>query len=244
MSNVYKPSVFILLTLGKYAIASSPPNGTELVEQLLLDYSVYDVVNDAIGMPVIEPWAIEYVSALQEKRYGDATVLESITEDAMGYKANAPEQYAEAVSFYANSSSKDIHTDVLNVISRVSRQDVSALQERVTYSIRCSGDHLAYQSSCLRILDNMPKPKRLIGDVRRVAVYNSCHLRVGPYTSAPDLTYYTAHAVARLIEEQCSRVPACCDSVKISANTDLLERKYDSDVDITKIVENQEMLLP
>ncbi|KAF4981626.1 hypothetical protein FDECE_17655 [Fusarium decemcellulare] len=237
---MYQPSVFILLTLGKYARASSPPNGTELGEQLFLDYSVHDVVNDAIGMPVIEPWASEYVAALQEKRYGDAvwaryhilgevkngvigttnqTVLESITEDAMGYKANAPEQYAEAVSFYANSSSKDTHTDVLNVISRVSHQDVFALQERVTYSIRCSGDHLAYQSSCLRILDNMSKPKRLIGDVRRIAVYNSCHLRVGPYTSAPDLTYYTAHAVARLIEEQCSRVPACCDSVKVSGSS-------------------------
>ncbi|KAJ4251073.1 hypothetical protein NW762_011724 [Fusarium torreyae] len=237
---MYKPSVFILLTLGKYASASSSPNETELVEQLFLDYTVHDVVNNAIGMPVIEPWASEYVSALQEKRYGDAvwaryhilgevrngvvettnqTVLESITEDAMGYKANAPEQYAEAVSFYAKSSGKDTHNDVLNVISRVNHQQVSALQERVTYSIGCSGDHLAYQSSCLRVLDDMPTPKTQIGNIRRVAVYNSCHLRVGPYTSAPDLTYYTAHAVARLIEEQCSRVPACCNSVKVSGSS-------------------------
>jgi len=212
-------------------------NETSLVEQLFLDVSIYDVVNSVNGIPSNEPWTSQYVDAVQERRFGDAiwaryhmmgevtngivgdtnlTVLESIEEDAVGYKTNAPEQFANALSIYAKTSSEDTKQDVLDLISNVKALDVTNPEARTTYSIRCSGDHLAFRSSCYQVLDHMSQEKRLIGDRRQLYRYNSCVLRVGPYNQGADLTYNTAHAVARLIEEQCARVPACCNSVKVS----------------------------
>ena len=44
----------------------------------------------------------------------------------MGYKKNAPEQYAEAVSFYKdNNSSSDGRTDVIEIIMRVDVEDLT-----------------------------------------------------------------------------------------------------------------------
>ncbi|CAG7562043.1 unnamed protein product [Fusarium equiseti] len=47
-------------------------NERDLVEQLFLDVSIYSVVNSVDGIPSIEPWASQYVAALQERRFGDA----------------------------------------------------------------------------------------------------------------------------------------------------------------------------
>ncbi|RGP71794.1 ankyrin repeat [Fusarium sporotrichioides] len=115
----------------------------EPVEQLFLDLSVNQVLQRD-GVQVVEPWASQYVDAIQDTRYGNAiwaryhifgevvdgsieglTVLESITQDAMGYKKHAPEQYAEAVSFYKGTSSVDGHTDVIEVILRVDGEDLT-----------------------------------------------------------------------------------------------------------------------
>ncbi|KAL4722196.1 hypothetical protein ACLX1H_010972 [Fusarium chlamydosporum] len=115
----------------------------EPVEQLFLDLPV-DQVLQRDGLQVVEPWASQYVNAIHDTRYGDAiwaryhifgevvdgsieglTVLESITQDAMGYKKYAPEQYAQAISLYKDTSSADGHTDVIEVISHVDGEDLT-----------------------------------------------------------------------------------------------------------------------
>jgi hypothetical protein len=115
----------------------------EPVEQLFLDLPV-DQVLQRDGVQVIEPWESLYVDAIHDTRYGDAiwaryhimgdvvdglieglTVLESITQDAMGYKKHAPEQYADAVSFYKGTSSADGRTDLIEIILRVDGEDVT-----------------------------------------------------------------------------------------------------------------------
>ncbi|RHZ64946.1 uncharacterized protein CDV56_108775 [Aspergillus thermomutatus] len=212
-------------------------NYTEPVEQLFLDLPLQDVINDTAGMPVTEPWASEYVDAIRDGRFGDAiwaryhiagdmqngiiegtniTVLESIEEDAVGYRLDAPEAYAEALSLYANTSSADGHTDVIEIITRIGHEDIAELETRTTYSIRCSTNYLAYASSCVSLLENMSKQKIAISRTRAVASYGNCRMRVVPYGSGADLTYYTAHAVGRLIEEECSYVPACCSYLTVS----------------------------
>jgi hypothetical protein len=115
----------------------------KLVEQLFLDLSIDQVLHCDWLQP-IEPWATNYIDAIHDQRYGDAiwarynmfgevkdgmieglTVLESITQDAMGYKINAPEQYAEAVTFYKGTSSTDGRTDVIEIIMRVDVEDLT-----------------------------------------------------------------------------------------------------------------------
>ncbi|KAJ4258849.1 hypothetical protein NW762_007936 [Fusarium torreyae] len=117
-----------------------------LVEQLFLDLSVKEVVQRFDGLQLVEPWASLYVDAIHDSRFGDAvwaryhifgevvdglyegkTILERITEDAMGYKKYAPEQYAEAVSFYRGASSTDVHTDVIEVILRIDGEDLTGI---------------------------------------------------------------------------------------------------------------------
>jgi hypothetical protein len=114
------------------------PSFTPLVEHLFLDVSLHDVITKR--WPVVEPWATMYVEAVREQRYGDAvwaryhmeggvengiiysppnpniTVLESIKEDAIGYKISDPEWYAKALLFYARTSSSDGHPEVIDII--------------------------------------------------------------------------------------------------------------------------------
>ncbi|KAH7137010.1 hypothetical protein B0J13DRAFT_449859 [Dactylonectria estremocensis] len=134
-------------------------NHAVLVEQLFLDFSLNDVLSKPPRVPAVEPWATMYVDAILDNRFGDAvwaryqicgtvqdgiiegsnlTVLESIEEDAMGYRAGAPEQYAEAQSFYASTSSTDGHPEVIEIILRddwktwltaTSRKVVNAIRE-------------------------------------------------------------------------------------------------------------------
>ncbi|RSL79433.1 hypothetical protein CDV31_017208 [Fusarium ambrosium] len=197
---------------------------SKLVEQLFLDYSIQDVLNPQNGLQVVEPWAGMYIQAIRDGRYGDAvwaryhiegdvhdgiigdtntTVLEMIEEDATEYRVNAPEQYAEALAFYEKTSSADEHANVTEIISRVGHENIADLHTRVTYSTTCSRRNLAYKSSCLQLIRLMSTQRALIGNRRDVYTYNSCRLRVGPYRSAPDLSYNTAHIVARLIEDDC-----------------------------------------
>lgn len=125
-------------------------NDTEIVEQLFLEFTVPQVLqNDTNGFPLVEPWASEYVNAIRDKRFGDAvwaryhiagdvhdgiiegtnkTALEMIEEDALGYKVGDPEIYAEALSFYANTSSTDGHPEVIETITRIGNKGVTRLQ--------------------------------------------------------------------------------------------------------------------
>ncbi|EWY79320.1 hypothetical protein FOYG_17509 [Fusarium oxysporum NRRL 32931] len=69
------------------------------------------------------------------------TVLQSIEEDALGYKLNDPEDYAKAQALYAQTSDHDGHKDIIQTLSHIHNQDISHLEARVTYSTTCSRLH-------------------------------------------------------------------------------------------------------
>ncbi|KAM0547306.1 hypothetical protein ACHAPJ_010441 [Fusarium lateritium] len=119
---------------------------TKAPEQLFLDLSVQEILDKSDRLPVIEPWATSYVGAVRDGRFGDAiwaryhimgevtsngtieglTVLESIEQDAVGYKKYSPDQFSETVSFYANAEiSADGHANVIEIILRINEEDVS-----------------------------------------------------------------------------------------------------------------------
>ncbi|KAM0549560.1 hypothetical protein ACHAPJ_009376 [Fusarium lateritium] len=120
------------------------------VEILFLDIPVSDVVQRAEYMQLVEPWATLYVDAIHEERFGDAiwaryhmfggiedgklegsgmTVVESITQDAVAYKQHNLEDYEKTVSVFQESSSQsDGHSDILEIVFRIYREDVSGIQ--------------------------------------------------------------------------------------------------------------------
>ncbi|KAJ6090541.1 hypothetical protein N7486_009356, partial [Penicillium sp. IBT 16267x] len=66
------------------------------------------------------------------------TVLDTIEEDACEDRLGDPDLYAEALSFYAQTSSEDTHaTDVLDMLQRVGREDAVELEKRKTYVPSC-----------------------------------------------------------------------------------------------------------
>lgn len=121
-------------------------------------------------MEVVEPWASMYVNSIREKRFGDTvwaryrisgdvtdgikegtnqTVRQIIEEDARGYRANEPDLYTKALSFYAQTSSADtLATDVVDLIKRIGEEDVTQIQKRKTYETSCITNWLAYEASC------------------------------------------------------------------------------------------------
>ncbi|KIL89238.1 hypothetical protein FAVG1_07632 [Fusarium avenaceum] len=212
-------------------------NSSHLPEQLFLDIPINDILQNTSMLPLIEPWSSQYVEAIQSKRYGDAiwarfhmeggvqegitqdtneTILDIIKEDSAGYKVNAPVQYAEAVAFYAKTSSEDAHLDLIKAV--VDATSDESLTKRATFKINCdTNNYLAFQSDCQQLISNMLRSKINIGDTRLAAIHGGCRLRVGPYGSAPDVTYNTAHAVAILIEENCVTRIGCCRFVSGSS---------------------------
>ncbi|KAI1028176.1 hypothetical protein LB504_012525 [Fusarium proliferatum] len=220
-----------LLTITLNAVAQK--KSSHLPEQLFLDIPINDVLQNTSMLPLIEPWSSRYVEAIQSKRYGDAiwarfhmegdvqddpndTVLDTIKEDAAGCKVNAPVQFAEAVAFYASTSSEDNHPGPIKAIVDVTPDE--NLAKRATFKINCDrANYLASQSDCQQLVRNMLKSKINIGDTRLAAIHGGCRLRVGPYCSALDVTYNTAYAVAILIEEKCVRRIGCCQFVSGSS---------------------------
>jgi hypothetical protein len=59
----------------------------------------------------------------------DKTVLEMIEEDALGYKVDDPDVYAEALLFYAKSTT-DEHPEVVEII-KCNNKDVTRLQAQL-----------------------------------------------------------------------------------------------------------------
>ncbi|CAI7593113.1 unnamed protein product [Penicillium glandicola] len=126
---------------------------TEIVEQLFLEFSVQEVLqNETNGFPIVEPWASEYVNAIRDGRYGDdvwaryhiagdvyggiiegtdKTVLEMIEEEALGYKVSDPEVYDVALSFYAKTKPTDGHPEVIEIIMRIGSQYVTAIRAQL-----------------------------------------------------------------------------------------------------------------
>ncbi|KAL2786955.1 hypothetical protein BJX66DRAFT_341644 [Aspergillus keveii] len=129
-----------------------PPTG--LVEQLFLDFSIQNVLTDTRNF--VEPWKTMYVDAIQDGRYGDAiwaryhiygdpepmpcdcgndhasrkTVMEEIKEDALGYRVNDPEEYFQALDFYARTSDADGHVDVIEVIANLNEEDIAEFKAK------------------------------------------------------------------------------------------------------------------
>lgn len=123
------------------------------MEQLFLEFTVQKAFQgDTNGFPIFEPWASEYVSAIPDGRYGvavwahyyiagavydgiiegiDKIVLERMEEDVLGYEVGDHEIYAEAVSFYANTSGKDGHPEVIEIIMRIDNTDTMAFQAQL-----------------------------------------------------------------------------------------------------------------
>ncbi|KAG5806834.1 hypothetical protein H9Q74_009295 [Fusarium xylarioides] len=205
-----------LLLSAQHAFAQT--NSSHLPEQLFLDIPINDVLQNTSMLPLIEPWSSKYVEAIQNGITQDTndTILDIVKEEAAGYQVNAPVQYAEAVSFYASTSSEDTHSDLIKAIVNATPDENFA--KRATFKINCDrANYLASQSDCQRLIRNMLKSKFNIGDTRLAAIHGGCRLRVGPYRSAPDITYNTAHAVAILIEEKCERRIGCCKFVSGSS---------------------------
>lgn len=57
-------------------------------------------------------------------------MLEIIEEDTLGYRVHDPDIYAEALSFYGNSTG-DRHPEVLDIIIRIGKKDVTRLQAQM-----------------------------------------------------------------------------------------------------------------
>ncbi|RSL74960.1 hypothetical protein CEP52_017886, partial [Fusarium oligoseptatum] len=45
---------------------------SEAIEPLFLEFSIQEVLTNNSWIPVVEPWASQYVSAVRDGRYGDA----------------------------------------------------------------------------------------------------------------------------------------------------------------------------
>ncbi|RKK61031.1 hypothetical protein BFJ69_g17178 [Fusarium oxysporum] len=236
---MYISAVLTLFALGFYHAAAASASELEAIEPLFLEFSIQEVLTNTSWIPVVEPWASQYVSAVRDGRYGDAvwaryhiagdvhdgivggttnmTVLQSIEEDALGYKLNDPEDYAKAQALYAQTSDHDGHKDIIQTLSHIHNQDISHLEARVRYSTSCSRNFIALRSDCVQLLRHMSTREVAIGDEQGVASWGTCRLRVSRYRgSSTDLTYYRAHAVGLLLEEHCAYVPPCCREVHVS----------------------------
>ncbi|KAK2667010.1 hypothetical protein RAB80_017431 [Fusarium oxysporum f. sp. vasinfectum] len=149
---MYISAVLTLFALGFCHAAAASASEVEAIESLFLEFSIQEVLTNTSWIPVVEPWASQYVSAVRDGRYGDAvwaryhiagdvhdgivggttnmTVLQSIEEDALGYKLNDPEDYAKAQKFYAQTSDHDGHKDIIQTLSHIYNQDISQLEAR------------------------------------------------------------------------------------------------------------------
>ncbi|PCD28387.1 hypothetical protein FGRA07_03526 [Fusarium graminearum] len=167
---------FFLFGSSKGDHLATSADDTEPDEPLFLDIPIADIANAAEDLKLVEPWTSRYVAAIHEKRFGDAlwaryhifgeiingtfedtnvTVLDRIEEDAMEYKVNEPELFSHALSFYANTSSNDTHTEILDLLANVNLKDVTShLEERATFGKDTAHDHAA-------IINSEPRDGRL-----------------------------------------------------------------------------------
>ncbi|KAF5245233.1 hypothetical protein FAUST_1888 [Fusarium austroamericanum] len=140
MMLLYLLPSFLFFGSSKSDELATSADDTEPNEPLFLDIPISDITNTAEDLKLVEPWTSRYVAAIHEKRFGDAlwaryhifgdvingtieetnlTVLDRIEEDAMEYKVNEPELFSHALSFYANTSSNDTHTEILDLLENV-----------------------------------------------------------------------------------------------------------------------------
>ncbi|GAQ35621.1 hypothetical protein AtubIFM56815_002842 [Aspergillus tubingensis] len=207
-------------------------------DELFLDLDVDQVANGTAGSWIQAPWGESYVSAVRESRYGDAvwaryhmdgravgniieadntTVTKELLDDATGYRLGNTELYNQVATRYNTTSSNDGHRELVDIIIGVLGEDLKALEKRdVTYTIKCSSSNLAPRSSCYELLQDMNQYQTDLGSTRTIDYYGGCWFRVGPHGSGADLTWYKAHAVGKLIYDDCPRTKACCSTVYVS----------------------------
>jgi hypothetical protein len=119
---------------------------TSLPEQLFLGLPIQQVLHDTRPQ-FKEPWKTMYIDAIHDSRLGDAvwtryhiygeaesipsvpainmTVLEETKEEDLGYRVNEPEEYFNALLFYAATSAADGHADVLEIITNLSEEEIA-----------------------------------------------------------------------------------------------------------------------
>ncbi|EXL39138.1 hypothetical protein FOCG_18242 [Fusarium oxysporum f. sp. radicis-lycopersici 26381] len=129
------------------------------------------------------------------------TVLQSIEEDALGYKLNDPEDYAKAQALYAQTSDHDGHKDIIQTLSHIYNQDISHLEARVRYSTSCSRNFIALRSDCVQLLRHMSTREVAIGDEQGVASWGTCRLRVYCWRIAYGVMLSIIGAVFTVIQE-------------------------------------------
>ncbi|KAJ6020424.1 hypothetical protein N7540_005928 [Penicillium herquei] len=112
----------------------------EIPEELFLDLTIKEVLTKAADKKFAEPWASMYISAIREKRYGDAIwatyhILGDVQEDEEGYiegtgmtvhdriemdaarkRVDNPEMYDQCLEFYEDTSEADGHPDIAELI--------------------------------------------------------------------------------------------------------------------------------
>ncbi|PYH77617.1 hypothetical protein BO82DRAFT_358122 [Aspergillus uvarum CBS 121591] len=206
-------------------------------DDLFLELDVNQVADGTAGSWIRAPWGESYVSAIQEGRYGDAvwaryhmdgraeggiiaednsTVTEELLEDARGYRLATPELFAQVAARYNATSAADEHPELVELIGSVLTEDLATLAARETYSTSCSGDYLALRSNCNTVLEFMSQDQSYTGNVRQLDWAGDCFFRVGPPGSAPGVTWYQAHAVGKLIYNDCQRTKPCCSNYYVS----------------------------
>ncbi|KAF9769527.1 hypothetical protein IL306_013051 [Fusarium sp. DS 682] len=111
---------------------------------LFLDMPISDVLAAPPEWGLVEPWASDYVAALQEERYGDAiwaryhmfgdtsngtyldypgwTVREALEEEAIGYRLHDRENWKYALTVYAKSSKNDTRSDILDLMKDINQR--------------------------------------------------------------------------------------------------------------------------
>ncbi|KAJ5734963.1 uncharacterized protein N7483_000088 [Penicillium malachiteum] len=125
----------------------------EMPEELFLDLTINDVLDNAADMGLVEPWASMYVSAIREKRYGDAiwaryhilgdvqegedgyiegtemTVHDRIEMDAAQKRVDDPDMYAECLEFYEDTSEADGHPEIAELITLIGEVPLEQVED-------------------------------------------------------------------------------------------------------------------
>ncbi|EWG51919.1 hypothetical protein FVEG_10770 [Fusarium verticillioides 7600] len=127
----------VLLALGSGFASADTFDYGDRDGSLFLDLSISEAQSKRHEWGLVEPWTSDYISALEDSRYGDAiwaryqmfgdtsngtfleypqwTVREAIEEDAIAYRVRERDVWKHAMAFYANSS-QNTQSDILDLI--------------------------------------------------------------------------------------------------------------------------------
>ncbi|KAF4342145.1 hypothetical protein FBEOM_3878 [Fusarium beomiforme] len=150
-------TLFIVLVSGNIFSIFGPPDDFHYGERdgnLFLDIPISQVLAAPPEWGFVEPWAGNYVAALQEERYGDAiwaryqmfgntsngtyldypgwTVREALELDAIGYRLHERDNWKYALTVYAKSSKNDTHSDILDLMTDINRRSYYRLCKLTT----------------------------------------------------------------------------------------------------------------